>query len=121
MPNNHVIDCVCSVAEASLDVLCRHGEVHVTCMWVGGGGVILLARSVVRPWGQLRACFFFSNTIRYIFPVKLAANLTGNDTVKIQIFITNRHYLSWDRPDRTGVGNPTNSTLYLHELQMDGT
>ena len=86
---------------------------------------ILLARGMVRSF--LAAGTVFESTAGMffgmrsdIFPVKLAANLPGNYTIKIEIFITNRRYPSWDQPDRTGAGNPTNSALYLHELQMDG-
>ena len=89
-------------------------------------GAILLARGMVTS--LLAAGTVFESTagmflrIRSdIFPVKLAANLPGNYTIKIEIFITNRRCPSWDQPDRTGAGNPTNSALYLHELQMDGT
>ena len=89
-------------------------------------GAILLARGMVTS--LLAAGTVFESTagmflrIRSdIFPVKLAANLPGNYTIKIEIFITNRRCLSWDQPDRTGAGNPTNSALYLHEFKMDGT
>ena len=94
----------------------------------GGGGGILLATGVVRSllaagtvFASTAGMFFFFRLRPHISSVQLAANLKGNDTIKFQIFITNCHYPSWDRPDRTGAGNLTNSALCLHELQMGGT
>ena len=98
----------------------------MSCHVHASGRGILLARGVVSSLLAAETVFestagMFLRKRPHIYSVKLAANLKGNDTKKIQIFITNCHYPSWDRLDRTGEGNPTNSALCLHELQMDGT